>query len=462
MKTTLAILTLLLATLLAAGFPFDRRGKEKPVQYAAWEDVNVLAHGLLQLGQGLKEHVDKTKGQMRDIYTKLKAFNSTMAQLGQNSQRLQAESEALRARTQGLEKREAQVLNASAARMEHAEEASQERRPLNDRMNTLEEKVDGMLKGEGLSDITQVNGNYSDFRAVQWMLESQNKRIDDLVERIRQQQEKLDKQTIRIRILQNQIQLTKAFKRKSEDSAQNGSAEQRDWPAELASDCHALFLRGERSSGVFTVQPPGAPQPFRVSCHMTADGGWTVIQRRQDGSVDFDQLWPAYQSGFGSLDGEFWLGLEKMHAVVRDADYVLKIQFSDWREDAASVLYPFHLGGEGSNYALRLLRPATEGLESALTPDPAGLPFSTRDRDHDRRSDANCAKQLSGGWWFSDCGLSNLNGRYFQSPPPLQRHQRKQGVFWKTWRGRYYPLKTTSMMVGPAHMMVGPAQIHRS
>lgn len=37
------------------------------------------------------------------------------------------------------------------------------------------------------------------------MLEAQNKRIDELVERIKQQQEKLDKQNIRIRTLQNQV-----------------------------------------------------------------------------------------------------------------------------------------------------------------------------------------------------------------------------------------------------------------
>lgn len=37
------------------------------------------------------------------------------------------------------------------------------------------------------------------------MLEAQNKRIDDLVERIKQQQEKMDKQNIRIRTLQNQV-----------------------------------------------------------------------------------------------------------------------------------------------------------------------------------------------------------------------------------------------------------------
>ena len=52
----------------------------------------------------------------------------------------------------------------------------------------------------------------------------------------------------------------------------------------------------------------------------TDDGGWTVIQRRQDGSVDFFLGWVDYENGFQNLNREFWLGLEKIHRLTRPRD----------------------------------------------------------------------------------------------------------------------------------------------
>ncbi|XP_060900325.1 angiopoietin-related protein 4 [Labrus mixtus] len=458
MKTTLATLSLCLV--MATGFPLERKGgspsshaaKEKRVQYAAWDDVNVIAHGLLQLGQGLKEHVDKTKVQMRDISSKLKVFNRTVTELGKESQKLRVEGEVLKARAQGLEDREGQLLNLTAELREKAEEMQHERRSMGERMSRLEEKVDSMLQGDAvLSETNPGAKNNSDARNIQLMLEGQNKRIDDLMDRIRLQQEKLDKQNVRIRTLQSQLQQSRPRPVMRSSKTDSSVEEQRDSPIEMASDCHELFLRGETNSGVYTIQPINA-EPFKVFCEMTADGGWTVIQRRQDGSVDFDQLWQAYEKGFGSLNGEFWLGLEKMHSIAKDGGYTLNIKLSDWSGDVASVRLPFKLAGEETKYSLQIQETSTfSPLESSLGTDAtSGLPFSTRDQDNDQKNDINCAKHLSGGWWFSNCGRSNLNGRYFQSPPPKQRHQRKQSIFWKTWRGRYYPLKSSVMMIAPA------------
>ena len=40
-----------------------------------------------------------------------------------------------------------------------------------------------------------------------------------------------------------------------------------------------------------------------------------VIQRRRDGSVDFNRSWSEYQEGFGDLEGEFWWGNEKLRTL---------------------------------------------------------------------------------------------------------------------------------------------------
>ena len=38
-----------------------------------------------------------------------------------------------------------------------------------------------------------------------------------------------------------------------------------------------------------------------------------MVQRRQDGSVDFNRGWGEYEDGSGKLTGEFWYGLRALH-----------------------------------------------------------------------------------------------------------------------------------------------------
>uniref|UniRef100_A0A8C3Y783 Angiopoietin like 4 n=1 Tax=Catharus ustulatus TaxID=91951 RepID=A0A8C3Y783_CATUS len=368
-------------------------GRERRAQFASWDEVNVLAHGLLQLGHGLKEHVERTKGQLRELGGRLSAHNSSLGRYGTHL----------------------------------------------------------ALPSQSLMD-------------------AQNLRIEELLQKIKQQQYKLDKQNLQIKSLQSKLQpllCTAAWAcgQGCKCWGYGRSNLLRPWgmwlspqlpfpsPAELPEDCHQLFLAGQQSSGIFQVQPAGS-QPFKVYCDMTAEGGWTVIQRRMDGSVDFDQLWDAYKNGFGDLRGDFWLGLEKIHRLVQEGKYNLMIELEDWEGNSQVVQFVFSLGGENTAYTLNLLGPLSGELENAIG-EFRQLPFSTRDRDHDLKADTNCAKHLSGGWWFSTCGHANLNGKYFRSIP-RQRHERKQGIFWKTWKGRYYPLKSTIMKIQPAALEAEP------
>jgi ficolin len=64
---------------------------------------------------------------------------------------------------------------------------------------------------------------------------------------------------------------------------------------------------------VYSINP-GLPLPFDAYCDMT-DGGWTVIQRRVNGTLDFNKGWAEFVAGFGDLTGNYWAGLDRMHAL---------------------------------------------------------------------------------------------------------------------------------------------------
>lgn len=68
-------------------------------------------------------------------------------------------------------------------------------------------------------------------------------------------------------------------------------------------------------------------------------GGWTVIQRRVDGSVSFDRNWRDYRDGFGDLHSEFWLGNEHIHELSAQGEYSLRIHLEDWSNKHKHALY---------------------------------------------------------------------------------------------------------------------------
>ena len=55
-----------------------------------------------------------------------------------------------------------------------------------------------------------------------------------------------------------------------------------------------------------------------------------VFQKRFEGSVDFYLSWNDYKYGFGDVNGEFWLGLEKIHALTPDDNNMLRVDLEDF------------------------------------------------------------------------------------------------------------------------------------
>ena len=182
----------------------------------------------------------------------------------------------------------------------------------------------------------------------------------------------------------------------------------------------------------------------------TDGGGWTVLQRRQDGSVNFYRNWTDYEDGFGNLTGEFWLGLSKIHRLTQEGSNTLRVDLGDFNSNTSYAQYTiFSVGNSTTEYNLTVGGySGTAGDSMNNDPDNAtyryhnGMKFSTRDNDNDRHPETNCAQQFTSAWWFNACYLSHLNGPYYDHP---NTDAVNEGVLWYSWKGWNYSLKFTEM-----------------
>uniref|UniRef100_A0A8C9Y2Y8 Angiopoietin 2b n=1 Tax=Sander lucioperca TaxID=283035 RepID=A0A8C9Y2Y8_SANLU len=213
-------------------------------------------------------------------------------------------------------------------------------------------------------------------------------------------------------------------------------------------DCADILRSGVTASGIYSIRLPNSTQTVKVFCDMnTRGGGWTVLQHRRNGSVNFHRGWRDYKMGFGEPSGEHWLGNDIIHKLTSSQEYSLHVQLKDREGNEAFSHYDrFYTDGEDNNYSLHAEGfSGTAGRTSSLT--HTGTQFSTKDRDNDRCT-CKCAQLASGGWWFEACGPSNLNGIYYPSSSSVVRYN---GIKWYYWKGPNLMATTTTMMVRPAN-----------
>ncbi|XP_034105219.1 fibrinogen-like protein 1 isoform X2 [Drosophila albomicans] len=189
--------------------------------------------------------------------------------------------------------------------------------------------------------------------------------------------------------------------------------------------CHAEIIKLNRTShnnipsnclpfgehpGVHEIEVSGVGS-FDVLCDSQLAGpGWIVIQQRIGGEENFTRDWATYRKGFGSLDSDFFLGLEKMYRLTSQQQYELYIHLL--AEDG-NIFYAryddFKISDEDHGYALSLGKFKGNVWDAMRIHE--NMKFTTFDRDNDLFYD-NCAVWNNSGWWYNDCFACNLNGLY--------------------------------------------------
>ncbi|NP_001315274.1 microfibril-associated glycoprotein 4 isoform X1 [Danio rerio] len=214
-------------------------------------------------------------------------------------------------------------------------------------------------------------------------------------------------------------------------------------------DCSDIYKSGETLSGVYTIYPAGET-PVWVYCQMLSDGkdeengGWTVIQRRMDGSVNFYRPWRDYKRGFGNVEGEYWLGLENLYQLTRHKKFMLRVDLEDFEGRRGFAQYSsFSVGCECEGYKLQVSGFTDGGAGDSLS-GHNGVKFSTFDKDQDTY-DKNCAKEFLGAFWYGSCHTTNPNAVYLWGEDATHH---AIGVCWYTWKGTHtVSMKIISMKI---------------
>ncbi|XP_060064887.1 microfibril-associated glycoprotein 4-like [Ylistrum balloti] len=197
------------------------------------------------------------------------------------------------------------------------------------------------------------------------------------------------------------------------------------------------------STGVFDLIQPRYHHKITVLCDMdTHGGGWTVFQNRFDGSLSFNRTFGQYKETFRNFSGEFWLGLEVSKYLCNYRPCEVRIELEDWEGVGKFALYSnFKIGWQALQYTLTI--DGYSGTAGDAMGNLNGLKFSTFDREEEMNNTINCPELRPAGWWYNDCGQSNLNGKYSID----NGVEDCNAMTWHTFHGSYRPLKKSRMML---------------
>ncbi|XP_044731564.1 fibrinogen C domain-containing protein 1-B-like isoform X2 [Chrysoperla carnea] len=211
----------------------------------------------------------------------------------------------------------------------------------------------------------------------------------------------------------------------------------------LPKNCLENQNKGFNKSGVYRIYPLQSSLSFFAFC----DNGWTVVQNRNSGKINFTQSWNDYKLGFGNIEEEFWLGLEKIHILTNYDKVELMIELEDFNSVKTYAHYnSFAIGSEFEDYSLYLLGNYT-GTAGDYLRGQVGQKFTTF--DHNLENNDKCNGQNLGGWWTikNECVQSNLNG-WFKNASSNDLENDRKGIYWNNINGQQF--KSSRMLIRPS------------
>ena len=186
-------------------------------------------------------------------------------------------------------------------------------------------------------------------------------------------------------------------------------------------DCQDIYDAGYNVPGDYVCAVCLNAVSTLVRCEMEAGTGWTVLQRRIDGSTTFFRFRDEYIPGFGDPHHEYWIGLDNIHNLTYTKPYQLQVIVTDYQNQVGYAYYDiFEVDDNSNQYQINV------GAFTAGSPDAGnamthpsyaasniqGRKFSTPDYDHDYDSSSGHCAAYRGGWWMNSCQMSSLNSHY--------------------------------------------------
>ena len=140
---------------------------------------------------------------------------------------------------------------------------------------------------------------------------------------------------------------------------------------------------------------------------------WIVMQQIVDAPQSFNRPWSDFKAGFGTYNGNFWLGLEKIYQMTNSGSYRFRIEVmtTTWKWFSAEY-DSFSISPESSQYKLSISGYSGDTGDVMLDRRSNGvgyllsMPFSTYDRNN-RKQLRRCPRMwlvaqpmfLDQSWW---------------------------------------------------------------